>query len=179
MAKTATLNKHQKAARRPGERRVSRGQVAELIRLAASDDAAERLTAATYLCPCHVRGRTDEIWDVVTRLMTDEAPKVRFAAWHTLEDGGLPVEPGVLARLRTLYDTETDETVRVVARSGLGKALAEEDRRELARLRAPPVRETGKCDFCGDRGVAVTRDYDTMIPTGAMSRAALRCGRCA
>ncbi|HEX3408614.1 MAG TPA: hypothetical protein VHS81_15380 [Caulobacteraceae bacterium] len=88
--RTALRNRHQKAAFRPGEARVSRSQVAELLGLARSGDVEERLVAAKYLCPCHVRGRAEPIWQTVLGLMADGDPRVRFAAWHTLEDGGVP-----------------------------------------------------------------------------------------
>jgi len=44
--KAKLRNRFQKAAFRPGEARVSRAQVAELMTLARSDDADERLIAA-------------------------------------------------------------------------------------------------------------------------------------
>jgi hypothetical protein len=97
--KTKLLNRHQKAAYRPGEVRVSRAQIAELLVLAHSEDSDERLLAAKFLCPCHVRGRTEAIWQTVQALMGDADPRVRFAAWHTLEDGGVPRESGMLERL--------------------------------------------------------------------------------
>ena len=75
-------NRYQKAARRPGERRVSRAQAAELVVQSHSTDAAERLIAATFLCPCHVRGRNDDAWQAILRLMVDADSRVRFAAWH-------------------------------------------------------------------------------------------------
>ena len=173
-------NRHQKAAHRPGERRVSRAEVARLIGLAASEDEEDRLTAAKNLCPCHVRGRTEAIWDAVTQLMTDPAPKVRFAAWHTLEDGGIPPEPGVFERLAALFDAETDASVRRVAEEALGPALAGRERLELGWMRRSAApRVVGKCDFCGARDVAVERDLETMIPTAGLSRPALLCGACA
>ena len=43
--KPVTRNRYQKAAFKPGERRVSRAQVDELLALSKSDDAEDRLTA--------------------------------------------------------------------------------------------------------------------------------------
>ena len=96
MPKALGRNKHQKAAHRPGEVKVSRAQVGELLELSCSADADERLTAAKFMCPCHIRGRIPEVWSAIYRLMEDDDRRVRFAAWHTLEDGGLPSEPDAL-----------------------------------------------------------------------------------
>ena len=47
------LNKHQRAAFRPGEERVGREEIRELLRLSESNDSEDRLQAASFLCPCH------------------------------------------------------------------------------------------------------------------------------
>lgn len=179
MAKAALRNRHQKAAFRPGEKRVTREQVRELLVLSQSADADERLTAATFLCPCHVRGRGTEIWSVIQRLMRDDDPRVRAAAWHTLSDGGLPKEEGVLEALSALFEAETDPKVRKGASYVLAPALAERERRERTAMLRPASAQRGKCDFCSDRDVLVGRDYDTMIPGGGTTRPALVCRRCA
>jgi hypothetical protein len=171
-------SRHQKAAFRPGEARVSRSQVAELLALARSGDAAERLVAAKHLCPCHVRGRTEPIWQTVLELMADADPRVRFAAWHTLEDGGVPGEDGVLARLEAALAGEADPKVRAIAMLVIGPLLAERDRRELGRMRRAEPLQKGKCDFCGERDVVVREDFETRIPTAGLSRAALVCRGC-
>ena len=67
MSKTPGKNKHQKAAHRPGERKISRAQVDELLELLCSTAADERLIAAQYLCPCHVRTRIPEVWNALYR----------------------------------------------------------------------------------------------------------------
>jgi hypothetical protein len=177
--KTALRNKHQKAAFRRGDVRVSRAQVAELLTLATSRDAEQRLVAATLLCPCHVRGRTETIWRTVLALMADADPRVRFAAWHTLEDGGVPREPGVLERLEAALQGEADAKVRTMAVSVIGPLLEERSRRELGQMRRLQADRKGKCDFCGERDVPVREDFDTPIPTGGLPRAALICRRCA
>ena len=179
MSPPAIRNRHQKAAHRPGVRRVSRAQVAELLELARSDAADERLTAATYLCPCHVRGRTEPIWQAVLSLMADADPRVRFAAWHTLEDGGVPREEGVLERLQTALAGEADPKVRGIAELTIGPLIAERERAELGRMRRLEFAERGKCDFCGARDTPVRRDLDTPIPTAGLSRPALICRACA
>ena len=56
MPKTLGRNKHQKAAHRPGEVKVSRAQVGELLELSCSADADERLTAAKFMCPAIFAG---------------------------------------------------------------------------------------------------------------------------
>ena len=86
------------------------------------------------MCPCHIRGRIPEVWRAIYRLMEDDDRRVRFAAWHTLEDGGLPSEPGALARLELLLKQETDPKVRVFAKRLIGAALAERDRHEFMRM---------------------------------------------
>lgn len=177
--RAAVRNRHQKAAFRPGERRVTRAQVDELMTLATSADAEARLVAATLLCPCHVRGRTEPIWQAVLGLMADKDPRVRFAAWHTLEDGGVPSEAGVLERLEAALAGEADAKVRGIANLAIGPLLAERDRGQLARMRRPDFQQKGKCDFCGERGVPVREDYETRIPTAGFPRAALVCRSCA
>jgi hypothetical protein len=177
--KAKTRNRHQKAAFRPGEMRVSRARVAELLELARSNAADERLTAATYLCPCHVRGRTEPIWQAVLGLMADADPRVRFAAWHTLEDGGVPREDGVLERLQTALGGETDPKVRGIAELAIGPLIAERERAELDRMRRLEFAVRGKCDFCGERDAPVRQDLDTRVPTAGLSRPALVCRTCA
>jgi len=177
--RSALRNQAQKAAFRPGEARVTRAQVAELLTLARSGDVEERLVAAKYLCPCHVRGRTETIWQTVLWLMADADPRVRFAAWHTLEDSGVPGEAGVLERLETALEGEADPKVRGIAMLAVGPLLAERDRRELGRMRRLEFARRGKCDFCGERDAFVREDFDTRIPTAGLSRAALVCRGCA
>ena len=180
MQKTAGRNKHQKAAHKPGERKISRAQVAELLDLACSVDADERLAAAQLLCPCHIRGRIPAVWETIYRMMEDPDRRVRFAAWHTLEDGGLPNDPDTFARLEQLFRRETDPKILKFVERILGDELVARDRRELQQMhmagRQP--RQRGKCDFCGARDVVVERDLETMIPTGDWPRPALICERC-
>ncbi|MGH6987717.1 MAG: HEAT repeat domain-containing protein [Caulobacteraceae bacterium] len=179
--KQLAKNRYQKAARRPGDARVPRSQVGELLRLSRAEDAEDRLTAAKFLCPCHIRGRIPEVWRAIFRLMEDDDARVRFAAWHTLEDGGLPPEPDSLAWLASRLDQEQDPKVRRFAGQIIGPALAERRRLEDVSLRllgARAGRRRGKCDFCGERDVEVGRDLETLIPTGSLSRPALICQAC-
>ena len=181
MRKTMGKNKYQKAAHKPGERKISRAQVADLLGLACSADADERLGAAQLLCPCHIRGRIPAVWDTIYRMMEDPDRRVRFAAWHTIEDGGLPNDPDTFARLEELFRRETDPKIVKFVERILGAKLAARDHRELQRMqmagRLPQQR--GKCDFCGARDVLVERDLETMIPTNDWPRPAMICERCA
>lgn len=170
------LNKHQKAARKPGELKVSRAAVPELLELSCSSDPEDRLHAAKYLCPCHIQGRIPAVWEAVLRMMEDEDRRVRFQAWHTWEDGGLPDDGALFERLERIYERESDPKVRKFARTILGPRLAERTQLEVTRLHlaAHAIRQRGKCDFCAATNVAVQADLGTMI----QSRAALLCDKC-
>lgn len=182
MRKTMTKNKYQKAAHRPGERKISRAEVAELLELSCSQDADERLVAAQLLCPCHIRTRITAAWDAIHRLMEDPDRRVRFAAWHTLEDGGVPDEPETFAQLERLMERETDPKVRKFAGQILRPKLTARKQQEWQWLHLaghPAIQQHGKCDFCGAQNVIVERDFDTLIPTGDWPRPALICAPCA
>jgi hypothetical protein len=182
MRKTFGMNRHQKAAHKRGELRVSRAQIPELLALSRSSDAEDRLIAAQFLCPCHVRGRIPEVWDALFRMMEDTDERVRLRAWHTLEDGGLPPDPAAMDLLERIFNQESDPKVRHFAWQILGKELTARQKREEARLNLAgrsARRQRGKCDFCGERDVFVERDLDTTIPTDGQARAAWICDRCA
>ncbi len=171
-------NSYQKAAHKAGERRITRGQADELLALSRSDDAEDRLVAARLLCPCHVRGRTEDMWEAIVALMSDDDPRIRSAAWHTLEDGGVPAGDGVLERLEALLARETDAGVLRLAKEIIGPVLGERERLQLRHMRRPAPEMRGKCDFCGERDVVVWTDLETRIPTGGLSRPALVCRSC-
>jgi hypothetical protein len=182
MRKTLGMNKHQKAAHRPGEAKVSREEVAELLLMSCSNAVDERLTAAQYLCPCHIQARLPAVWEAVFRLMEDPDRRVRLAAWHTWEDGGLPGEEAALAQMEQIYRRESDAKVRRFAESILRPILSERAAHERTRLHLaarPTPQPLGKCDFCGATNVPITRDLDTLIPAGGSNRAAWICGSCA
>lgn len=181
MPLTKGMNKHQKAARRPGEKKVSRAEVADLLALSTSDSAEDRLTAASLLCPCHVRGRLPEVWHALYRMMEDEHARVRQAAWHTLEDGGLPKDEPTLTRLGQILAREPDPKVRRFAESLVGRELKARQQQETRRqelLARAAHQQQGRCDFCGESGVAVERDLETPITSGGHTRPALVCRRC-
>ncbi|RIK36604.1 MAG: hypothetical protein DCC55_26800 [Chloroflexi bacterium] len=182
MRKTIGMNKHQKAAHRPGEKKVSRASIPHLLELSCSSDVEDRLTAAQYLCPCHIQARIPEVWDAVFRMMEDEDRKVRFAAWHTWEDGGLPNDPAVFERMEHIYRQEKDPKVRRFAEAIIGADLAARVKLEMTQLHLaslPSARQRGKCDFCGEGDVWVTSDLTTTIPTATLPRAAWVCEACA
>src|SRR5439155_18687960 len=112
MRKTLGMNKHQKAAHRIKEQRIGHEQIAELLEQSSSDDPEERLLAAQYLCPCHVRRRIESVWEALYRLLEDEDLRVRRAAWHTLEDGGRSDDPTLDAILERVMKTDSDPQVQ-------------------------------------------------------------------
>ena len=177
MKKTLGRNKHQKAAHKPGEKRVGREEVSELLEMSRSSDPAERWTAAKFLCPCHVRRRVEPVWEALYRMLEDPDVRVRRAAWHTLEDGGRPDDPALDAVLKRVLENETDVQVLTYAR----KVTGPRNDQELARMRmagnAAP-KERGRCDFCGADGVPVERDYQTIIPSNSLPRPARICEPC-
>lgn len=181
MRKTRGMNRHQKAVYKVGEKEIGREQVAEMLELACSADAEDRLIAARNLCPCHVKGRIPAVWNALYQMMEDSDRRVRFAAWHTLEDGGLPKDPEELARLEQLYTAETDVKVKRFAGQILQPAILARTQREMALLHLaarPPLRKQGRCDFCGRDNVPVDFERTTTIPTGGTHRPALICDAC-
>jgi hypothetical protein len=175
--KLRCVNKFQKAAHRPGEQRVDRETIGELLELSRSENAEERETAAKFLCPCHVRRRIEDVWQALYRMLEDSDVRVRRAAWHTLEDGGRPEDPKLDEILERTLKNEIDRTVRNFAE----KVSGPRKDKELAVMRMTPrstPKRRGKCDFCGKSDVMVELDLDTMIPSGSESRAALVCEKC-
>jgi hypothetical protein len=181
MRKTFGMNKHQRAAHRPGEEKVGREEIADLLTMSCSQEVDERLTAARYLCPCHIQARIPAVWEAIFRLMEDDDPRVRLAAWHTWEDGGLPNEDAALDQMEQIYQRERDAKVRKFAGSILAATLAARAQQERTRLHLAvrPATQRGKCDFCGTAQVPVTRALDTVIPSGGLARAAWICESCA
>lgn len=177
MRKTLGMNRHQKAVYRPGEPRVGREQIEELLQQSKSGDAEERLVAAQYLCPCHVRRRIEAVWEALFRLLEDPDVRVRRAAWHTLEDGGRPDDPALDAILERALQQETDPQVLRFAHHVAGPRQ-EKERMAALVMGRPAPRQKGRCDFCGESGVEVERDLQTMIPTDDLPRAAWICARC-
>ena len=162
MVKRKGLNKHQKAAFRPGEHRTRSGEIEELLELSHSSDPVERCHAAENLCPCHVRRRIDDVWAALYRMMQDPDVHVRRAAWHTLEDGGTPNDPAFLPILTHALEYERDRQVRRFAEM-FASIKEEQEMLTLQRAMSPRFNERGRCDFCGTNNAAVRRDYDTEL----------------
>ncbi len=171
------LNKYQKAARREGECRVGREDIEHLLRLSCSDDPDERVVAANYLCPCHVRRRIDAVWEALYRMMEDSDYRVRRAAWHTLEDGGCPDDPKLNEIMDRILQSETDSVVRRFVEQFSIARVQQQRSRERMSMRSEFTRQ-GKCDYCAKQPVAVKLDFDTPIPIGDTTRAALICRNC-
>ena len=181
MQKTLGRNKHQKAAFKKGEPRVGREQVSELLEMSESPDPEDRLVAAQFLCPCHVRTRIPAVWDALFRMMEDADARVRHAAWHTIEDGGKPTEAEAITRLEQICARETEPKVKKFAEFTLNKVYGPRKGAEEAKLwlaGRPERKERGKCDFCGETNVFVDLDLQTMIPTAGYPRPALICESC-
>lgn len=178
MRKQKGLNKHQKAAFRPGEHRTRGDEIEGLLELSCSLDPAERQVAAQNLCPCHVRRRIDEVWQALYRMMEDSDVRVRRAAWHTLEDGGRPNDPAFEPILARALLHETDAQVRRFVEMFAAERAAQEQV-TLARAMAPRFPQRGRCDFCGAENVPVRRDFATEIDVlGRQRRHAQICARC-
>lgn len=178
MRKTFGMNKHQKAVYRPGERRVGREQIAELLVKSESDDADDRCEAAENLCPCHVRRHIEPVWAALYRMLEDPEARVRRAAWHTLEDGGTPDDPALDPIIERQLENETDRQVRHLMEQVIGPRR-ERERHRLRALGQYRPRTRGKCDFCGDSNAFVERDYETQIPDGDHYRPGWACEACA
>lgn len=176
------MNRFQKQVYKVGERRTSKEEIAELLELSCSHDPEDRLVAAEHLCPCHVRTRIPVVWEALFRMMQDEDKRVRQQAWHTIEDGGKPTEAESIATLERICAQETDPKVRGFAEQTLDQVLGNRKKKELDALKVAHLREIkprGKCDFCGETNVFVSRDLNTMIPTNGLPRAANVCETCA
>lgn len=173
------LNRHQKAVFKGGDHRVRGEGIQCLIEMASSEDPAERLHAAENLCPCHVRRRVEAAWEALYRLMQDPDVRVRRAAWHTLEDGGCPDDPALLPIFERAVANETDSQVRRWVERFAAPALSERDRQEALRAAYTPFQEYGRCDFCGEKGRRVRKEYETELTGGGgLSRLAQICQQC-
>lgn len=179
------MNKHQKAAFKEGEHRLRKDEIVYYLELSQSGDADERLEAAENLCPCHVRKPIPEVQHAVQRMMEDDDLRVRRAAWHTLEDGGVPNEEWVFDVYdRAIKRGEDDRFIRWVMAECVEPLVKERDQVEFTRasrmINQSAFQQRGKCDFCGNTNVPIKTDYDTEIETvGEQSRLAYVCETCA
>jgi hypothetical protein len=118
------------------------------------------------------------MWNAIVALMADDDARIRGAAWHTLEDGGVPAGEGMLEQLEAMLARESDAGVRRLAKEIIGPVLDERARLQLRHMRRREPAMRGKCDFCGERDIVVRTDLETRIPTGGLSRPALICRSC-
>ena len=176
-ARPQGLNKYQRAAFRPGEQRVGREEIQELLQLSRSPDPEDRLQAASFLCPCHVRRSIDEVWKALYRMLEDQDARVRRAAWHTLEDGGKPDDPALDEIIERTLERDTDRQVLNFARL-FSQGREKRKQVEFESAAIPEYPERGKCDFCGEQSVPVKRDFATELDMGGARRFALVCAPC-
>lgn len=174
------LNKYQKAAFRPGEHRVRQDEIAYYLSLAYSEEPLERLEAAQNLCPCHVRTSHEDVQQAIYTLMEDADVRVRRAAWHTLEDGGCPVDPQLDIIFEKAVRHEKDKQVRrFVEMFALPRVQEKEQKARLIEERSP-FATRGKCDSCGEANQRVKPEYATEINVGRSSQRFARiCENCA
>lgn len=175
---TKGMNRHQKAAFRPGEHRIRGDEIERLLELAQSQDAEERLEAASNLCPCHLRRRIDEAWHALYRMMEDPDVRVRRAAWHTLEDGGCPTDPALEPIFARALQHEDDTQVRHFVEMFARPWLRQKEQHDLIRAMHDRYPLRDRCDFCARGPVAVRPDFDTEIGAGAAARFARVCEHC-
>ena len=177
MPRKTVRNKYQKLAFRKGEDRLSKEEITAYLEMADSVDSGERLQAAKRLCPCHVRTRIDDVTVALYRMLEDSDNAVRAAAWHTLEDGGVPDDPALEEIILRVDRSETDRKVRGFV-DQFSPPLKRKRDRAIDLSSKPLYTRMGKCDFCGRSGVAVKQDFATEIPDGRSLRLSLICKEC-
>ncbi len=69
------------------ERRTLVDQIDDLLEQTTDPDPKMRCEAAQLLCPCHIQGNHDAIWDRLIAMSQDPDVKVRSIILHTLADG--------------------------------------------------------------------------------------------
>ena len=175
------MNKYRRRAVKKGELHVSGAEISRWVELSRSKDPNERLEAANYLCPCHVRKRIGEVWDALFRLLEDPDVGVRKAAFHTVEDGGDISDPALVPIFERVVENETDPKLRKRIERFLRDRRKKEQEREdfiqHVRFVVGDYPERDKCDFCGEVG-PVQKDFDTTIPGSNGARVALICKSC-
>ncbi|MBV7336921.1 HEAT repeat domain-containing protein [Chloroflexi bacterium TSY] len=173
------LNKHQKAIFKKGDHRIRREDVLMYLEMSISADPKERLEAAENLCPCHVRTSSEDVQQALFRMMEDSDNRVRRAAWHTLEDGGVPDVPELESIFERAMQNETDPGVRRFIEEVAQPHLREKAIIENQRVQRSIFAERGKCDFCGESNIPVKRDFETEITTlSETTRLAYVCEEC-
>jgi hypothetical protein len=69
-----------------GERRTKE-QVAGFLELTHHEDPTVRRVAIRNLCPCHIQGEVDQVWDRLFEMAADPDEGVRHEVLHTMVDG--------------------------------------------------------------------------------------------
>jgi len=171
------LNKHQRSAFKEGEERVGREEIQQLLQMSQSEDPTDRLQAASFLCPCHVRKRIDEVWEALYRMLEDDDLKVRRAAWHTLKDGGKPDDPALDEIIERTLQRDTDRQVLNFARQ-FAKGCKRRKEIEFEVAVISDFADRGKCDFCGEASVPIKKDFETELDVNSSRRFAMVCEPC-
>ena len=110
-------------------------------------------------------------------LHPDRQPRVRKAAWHTLDDGGNPNDPRLQPLLEKIAKEETDPKLRQRALDLIAATRKVEEQKEVL-LGQKTHTFSGRCDWCGASNVPVSHDYETEFETSGTKRFALVCEAC-
>jgi HEAT repeat protein len=96
--------------------RVRPDDVDDLLPLTMDPDPKTRAEAVRALCPCHVKGHDQRIWDRIFELVRDEDVDVRRQVFHALGDGSpRALETQVVSSFEAFLD-DPDERLRRRAR---------------------------------------------------------------
>lgn len=88
----------------------SEAQVQELLTLSRDRDPDVRRIAVKNLCPCHMQGNLDGVWERLLELTRDPNPGVRMDVLHDLTDGSPPERaPRVVEVVEELMDDPSDK----------------------------------------------------------------------
>jgi len=102
-------------------KRVRSDDVDDLLPLTQDADPKIRAEAVRALCPCHVKGHDQRIWDRIFAMVRDEDVNVRRQVFHALGDGSpRSLEPQVVASFEAFLD-DADERLRKRARKLLAQ----------------------------------------------------------
>ena len=107
----------------PGARLRSQ-EVAEWLERTHSDDPALRRRAVQALCPCHVRGDQEGMWERILEMSGDADASVRRTVFHALTDGSPRARAAEV--VSTIESMRQDEDLRL--RRSVRKFLAQHRR---------------------------------------------------